>query len=47
MGDSGECEKRTIGDVVPWNPNQEPEVLGFPTFKVRIKSRLNLPASPP
>ena len=43
MGDSGECEKRTIGDVVPYDPYQKPEVSGFPTFKVRIKSRLNLP----
>ena len=43
MGDSGECEKRTIGDVVPYNPYQKPEVSGLPTFKVRIKSRLNLP----
>ena len=43
MGDSGKCEKRTIGDVVPYDPYQKPEVSGLPTFKVRIKSRLNLP----
>ena len=32
-----------IGDVVPYDPYQKPEVSGLPTFKVRIKSRLNLP----